>query len=49
MKGVSTGGDAGVPYALTASSRQLEVDGSGGAVWRSVMEDTAEKVWESIA
>lgn len=49
MRGVSTGGDRGVPYVLTASSEQLEADGSGGAVWRSVMEDVAEKVWESIA
>ncbi|KAF8559471.1 P-loop containing nucleoside triphosphate hydrolase protein [Imleria badia] len=49
VKGVSMGGDGGVPYALTASSQQLEADGSGGAVWRSVMEDTAQKVWESIA
>lgn len=49
VKGVSTGGDRGVPYALTANSQQLEVDGSGGAVWRSMMEDAAGKVWESIA
>lgn len=49
MKGVSTGGDRGVPYALTANSEQLEADGSGGTVWRRVMEDTAGKVWESIA
>lgn len=49
MKGVSTGGDSGVPYVLTPSSEQLEANGSGGGVWRSVMEKTAEKVWESIA
>lgn len=45
---VSTGGDRGVPYALTAASEQLDNDGSGGAVWRSVMGDTARKVWEYI-
>lgn len=49
MKGVSTGGDKGIPYALTARSQQVEADGSGGAVWRGAMEDIAERVWDSIA
>ncbi|KAH0828609.1 P-loop containing nucleoside triphosphate hydrolase protein [Lanmaoa asiatica] len=49
VKGVSTGGDRGVPYSLTASSQQTEGDGSGGGVWKSVMEDIAGSVWDSIA
>jgi len=49
VKSVSTGGDKGIPYALTATSQQLEADSSGGEVWRNVMEDAAGKVWESIA
>lgn len=48
MKGVSTGGDKGIPYALTTTSQQLEGDGSGGEVWKNAMEDAAEKVWQSI-
>ncbi|KAF9219302.1 P-loop containing nucleoside triphosphate hydrolase protein [Gyrodon lividus] len=48
VRGVSIGGDSGIPYALTASSQQTETDGAGGAVWRNVMENAAKRVWESL-
>ncbi|KIJ60724.1 hypothetical protein HYDPIDRAFT_138651 [Hydnomerulius pinastri MD-312] len=49
VKGVSVGGDSGIPYALTASSALSEADGAGGAVWRNVMEDAGKRVCESLA
>ncbi|KAF9244273.1 P-loop containing nucleoside triphosphate hydrolase protein [Melanogaster broomeanus] len=48
VKGVSIGGDSGIPYVLTTSSQQTETDAAGGAVWRSVMENAAKRVWESL-
>ncbi|KAF8841471.1 P-loop containing nucleoside triphosphate hydrolase protein [Paxillus ammoniavirescens] len=48
VKGVSIGGDSGIPYSLTANSQQTEMDGVGGAVWRNVMETAANRVWESL-
>lgn len=44
--GVSTGGDAGLPYALL--SGRSETDGVAGTQWREAMTDIAERVWEAL-
>ncbi|KAH7905722.1 P-loop containing nucleoside triphosphate hydrolase protein [Hygrophoropsis aurantiaca] len=48
VKGVSTGGDNGIPYALSCNDQQKEEDGAGGAVWRNVMADAATKVYSKL-
>ncbi|KAI6026530.1 hypothetical protein PISMIDRAFT_284698 [Pisolithus microcarpus 441] len=48
VKGVSTGGDGGVPYILTASKEQADEDSAGGAVWRNVMQEMAGDVWRAL-
>lgn len=48
VPGVSTGGDAGVPYALISQDRRKD-DGIGGAQWIEKMLETAEKVWKTLA
>ncbi|KAH7922730.1 P-loop containing nucleoside triphosphate hydrolase protein [Leucogyrophana mollusca] len=48
VKGVSSGGDNGIPYALSCSERQTKEDGAGGAVWRNVMADAAAKVYDAL-
>jgi ATP-binding protein involved in chromosome partitioning len=44
--GVSTGGDAGLPYALL--SMRSETDGVAGRQWREAMTGVAERVWEAL-
>ncbi|KAI9437004.1 P-loop containing nucleoside triphosphate hydrolase protein [Lactarius indigo] len=44
--GVSTGGDAGLPYALLSS--RSETDGLAGHRWREAMTSVAERVWEAL-
>jgi ATP-binding protein involved in chromosome partitioning len=44
--GVSTGGDAGLPYALI--NARSEADGVAGRQWREVMTGIAERVWEAL-
>ncbi|KAF7977554.1 hypothetical protein HWV62_3346 [Athelia sp. TMB] len=46
VPGVSSGGDEGVPYALTS---RTEKDGAGGAEWRSTMDAIAARVWASLS
>ncbi|KAH9958670.1 ParA/MinD ATPase like-domain-containing protein [Lactifluus volemus] len=41
--GVSTGGDAGLPYSLCS-----DTDGVSGHRWRDAMAGVAEQVWEAI-
>jgi len=48
VPGVSTGGDAGVPYALV-SQDQRTGDGVGGAQWIEKMLDAAKRVWQVLA
>ncbi|KIM56549.1 hypothetical protein SCLCIDRAFT_17148 [Scleroderma citrinum Foug A] len=48
VKGVSVGGDNGVPYVLTSSKEQAEEDSAGGAVWRNVMQEIAGTVWHAL-
>lgn len=48
VKSVSRGGDGGVPYMLTASKEQADEDNAGGAVWRNVMQEMAENVWQAL-
>ncbi|KAG6331222.1 hypothetical protein ID866_7866 [Astraeus odoratus] len=48
VKGVSAGGDDGVPYILIASKEQAKEDGAGGAVWRNAMEEIAGTVWKTL-
>ena len=48
MKGVSVGGDSGVPYVLTSSKEQAEEDGVGGTVWRNAMQEIAGTVWRTL-
>ena len=44
--GVSTGGDAGLPYALFSS--HSDADGVSGQRWREAMSGVAERVWEAL-
>jgi ATP-binding protein involved in chromosome partitioning len=44
--GVSTGGDAGLPYALL--SLRSETDGVAGRQWHEAMTGVAERVWEAL-
>jgi ATP-binding protein involved in chromosome partitioning len=44
--GVSTGGDAGLPYALI--NAHSETDGAAGRQWREAMTGIAERVWEAL-
>lgn len=44
--GVSTGGDAGLPYALL--SLRSESDGAAGRQWCEAMTGVAERVWEAL-
>ncbi|KAF8266656.1 P-loop containing nucleoside triphosphate hydrolase protein [Lactarius quietus] len=44
--GVSTGGDAGLPYALL--SMRSETDGVAGRQWCEAMTGVAERVWEAL-
>lgn len=48
VKGVSVGGDSGIPYVLTASKEQIQEDGAGGMAWRSAMEEIAGKVLHAL-
>lgn len=48
MKGVSVGGDKGVPYVLTSSKGEEEEDSAGGTVWRNVMQEIAGTVWQAL-
>ena len=48
VKGVSVGGDSGVPYVLTSSKEQAEEDGAGGTVWRNAMQEIAGTVWRTL-
>ena len=48
MKGVSVGGDNGVPYVLTSRKEQGEGDSAGGAMWRNVMQEIAGTVWQAL-
>jgi len=45
VPGVSTGGDRGVPYALTKADNNA---GGGREEWLGVMEDVAASVWRSL-
>lgn len=44
--GVSTGGDAGLPYALLGG--RSVADGVAGTQWREAMTGIAERVWEAL-
>ncbi|KAI0247793.1 P-loop containing nucleoside triphosphate hydrolase protein [Lactifluus subvellereus] len=44
--GVSTGGDAGLPYALFNS--RSSTDGVAGQRWREAMLGVTERVWEAL-
>jgi ATP-binding protein involved in chromosome partitioning len=44
--GVSTGGDAGLPYTLFNS--RCDTDGVSGQRWREAMLDITERVWEAL-
>jgi len=44
--GVSTGGDAGLPYALLGL--RSETDGVAGGRWREAMTGVSERVWEAL-
>lgn len=44
--GVSTGGDAGLPYALLGL--RSGTDGLAGQQWREAMIGVAERVWEAL-
>lgn len=44
--GVSTGGDAGLPYALL--SVHSETDGVAGRQWCEAMTGIAERVWNTL-
>ncbi|KAH9036623.1 P-loop containing nucleoside triphosphate hydrolase protein [Lactarius pseudohatsudake] len=46
--GVSTGGDAGLPYALLTSRSGSESDGLAGHQWHEAMTGVAERVWEAL-
>ena len=46
VPGVSSGGDEGVPYALTS---RTEKDGAGGAEWKATMDAVAARVWASLS
>jgi len=47
--GVSGGGDRGVPFMLTSSGLNSEQGkGEGEKTWRGVMEDVADRVWDSV-
>jgi ATP-binding protein involved in chromosome partitioning len=47
VPGVSTGGDAGMPYALASQDRRKD-DGVGGVQWIEKMQDAARRVWKTI-
>ncbi|KAI0286213.1 P-loop containing nucleoside triphosphate hydrolase protein [Russula brevipes] len=44
--GVSTGGDAGLPYALLNS--HSDTDGKAGQQWQEGMLGIAERIWETL-
>ena len=48
VPGVSSAGDAGVPYSLVSSDRR-QADGLGGLEWNEKMIEVAAKTWEAIS
>ncbi|EGN97157.1 hypothetical protein SERLA73DRAFT_183790 [Serpula lacrymans var. lacrymans S7.3] len=48
VRGVSTGGDSGIPYSLVSSRKAESEDAEGGEEWRRVMDDTAARVWGEL-
>jgi len=49
VQGVSSGGDRGVPYALVVNEKMNTLDGTGGAEWKSTMENVASRVWSLLS
>jgi len=48
VKGVSVGGDNGMPYVLTSSKEQGEEDNADGVVWRDVVQELAGTEWQAL-
>ncbi|TFY82244.1 hypothetical protein EWM64_g1765 [Hericium alpestre] len=49
VSGVSTGGDAGLPYGLVSDTGLQKTDGAGGLKWKETMKGIADKIWGSFA
>lgn len=47
VPGVSSSGDAGVPYGLVTDERRKH-DGLAGSQWRETMASVADKVWTNL-
>ncbi|KAI0068515.1 P-loop containing nucleoside triphosphate hydrolase protein [Artomyces pyxidatus] len=46
--GVSSGGDAGMPYTIVSDAKVKADDGEGGIMWKETMQEIAENLWGSL-